>query len=58
MEWMRHRVGDIFSEEVFLKVKDVFSCLLDRAVLCLCDTPSENVNAAFVVREVGAHFFA
>jgi hypothetical protein len=58
MEWMSYRVGNIFSEEVFLKVKDVFSCLLDRAVLCLCDTPSENVNAAFVVREVGAHFFA
>ena len=58
MEWMSYRVGDILGKQVFAKVEDVFSCLLDRAVLGFCDAPSENVDAAFVVREVGAYFLA
>ena len=58
MEWMSYGVGDILGKQVFAKVEDVFSCLLDRAVLGFCDAPSENVDAAFVVREVGAYFLA
>ena len=58
MEWVCHGVGYIFCEEVFAEVENVFSCLLDCVVLGLCDAPSENVDAAFIVGEVGAHFLA
>ena len=55
---MSHRVGDILRKKILLQVVDALPCLLNIAVLGLCDAPHQKMHATFVLGENRGNFFA
>src|SRR2546423_5904811 len=55
---MRHRMRDRLSLEITLQIENVVAQLNDLAMLCLRDSPDEDMNLAWVLGKVGRYFFA
>src|SRR2546430_3655558 len=55
---MRHRMRDRLSLEITLQIENVVAQLNDLAMLCLRDSPDEDMNLAWVLGKVGCHLFA